>query len=188
MAYGRASAGGDAWSAFISTWSAGDAVVTGASRSASAAAEPLAEEPARRFLYPSNYSFRAEYRRPLAVVYDRIVCSDAPSFMAEYPDPYPCVCGGLSVYGVHAGDRSRIAPVQLCLPHGCFRSGAGGAWNGILSKFLYAYPPDGVPIEEARAGAMLMYYGGDAIDLVMIVLLFRGWYLSAAPVRAQILT
>lgn len=62
------------------------------------------------------------------------------------------------------------------------------AGHGILSKFLYAYPPDGVPVEEARTGAMLMYYGGDAIDLVMIVLLFRGWYLSAAPVRHQALT
>ncbi|MCM3758915.1 cytochrome c oxidase assembly protein [Sporosarcina aquimarina] len=62
------------------------------------------------------------------------------------------------------------------------------AGHGILSKFLYAYPPVGVPIEESRAGAMLMYYGGDAVDLVMIVLLFRGWYLSAANVRNQILT
>lgn len=57
------------------------------------------------------------------------------------------------------------------------------AGHGILSKFLYAYPPNGVPVEEARAGAMLMYYGGDAVDIVMIALLMRDWYLSAAPVR-----
>lgn len=55
------------------------------------------------------------------------------------------------------------------------------AGHGILSKFLYAYPPDGVPVEEAQAGAMLMYYGGDAVDLVIIILLFRGWYRSAGP-------
>lgn len=55
------------------------------------------------------------------------------------------------------------------------------AGHGILSKFLYAYPPDGVPAAEARAGAMLMYYGGDAVDLVIIILLFRGWYRSARP-------
>lgn len=54
------------------------------------------------------------------------------------------------------------------------------AGHGILSKFLYAYPPQGVPVEEARLGAMLMYYGGDAVDLVIIFLLFRGWYLSAS--------
>lgn len=53
------------------------------------------------------------------------------------------------------------------------------AGHGILSKFLYAYPPAGVPIEEARAGAMLMYYGGDAVDLVIIILLFSNWYHSA---------
>ncbi|PID04483.1 MULTISPECIES: cytochrome c oxidase assembly protein [unclassified Sporosarcina] len=50
------------------------------------------------------------------------------------------------------------------------------AGHGILSKLLYAYPPAGVPIEEARAGAMLMYYGGDAVDLVIIILLFNSWY------------
>ncbi len=59
------------------------------------------------------------------------------------------------------------------------------AGHGILSKFLYAYPPHGVPVEEARAGAMLMYYGGDAVDLAIIVLLFRGWYLSANRARQQ---
>lgn len=53
------------------------------------------------------------------------------------------------------------------------------AGHGILSKFLYAYPPTGVPIEEARAGAMLMYYGGDAVDLVIIILLFSSWYHSS---------
>lgn len=60
------------------------------------------------------------------------------------------------------------------------------AGHGILSKFLYAYPPYGVPVEEARAGAMLMYYGGDTVDLVIIVLLFRGWYLSASPREAAV--
>jgi len=53
--------------------------------------------------------------------------------------------------------------------------------HGILSKFLYAYPPEGVPVEEARTGAMLMYYGGDAVDLVLIVILFRHWYQSVRP-------
>lgn len=58
------------------------------------------------------------------------------------------------------------------------------AGHGILSKYLYAYPPNGVPVEEAQAGAMLMYYGGDAVDLVIIILLFRGWYRSAGTRRA----
>ncbi|MBB4825610.1 putative membrane protein [Sporosarcina luteola] len=53
------------------------------------------------------------------------------------------------------------------------------AGHGILSKFLYAYPPHGVEIEDARAGAMLMYYGGDAVDLLLIIVLFHQWYRSA---------
>ncbi|ARK22094.1 hypothetical protein SporoP32a_11525 [Sporosarcina ureae] len=60
------------------------------------------------------------------------------------------------------------------------------AGHGILSKLLYAYPPAGVPIEEARAGAMLMYYGGDAVDLMMIILLFSSWYHSTKRQRSHI--
>lgn len=52
------------------------------------------------------------------------------------------------------------------------------AGHGILSKFIYAYPPDGIPVKQARIGAMLMYYGGDAIDLILIIILFRQWYKS----------
>lgn len=52
------------------------------------------------------------------------------------------------------------------------------AGHGILSKYIYAYPPEGVVPEQARVGAMLMYYGGDAVDLVLIVLLFHQWYRS----------
>jgi len=50
------------------------------------------------------------------------------------------------------------------------------AGHGILSKYLYAYPPVGVEIEDVRLGAMLMYYGGDAVDLVLIIILFHQWY------------
>lgn len=52
------------------------------------------------------------------------------------------------------------------------------AGHGILSKFIYAYPPAGVPTEQARVGAMLMYYGGDAVDLLLIFILFKHWYQS----------
>ncbi|WP_210468129.1 cytochrome c oxidase assembly protein [Sporosarcina sp. 6E9] len=55
------------------------------------------------------------------------------------------------------------------------------AGHGILSKFIYAYPPEGVPIEQARIGAMFMYYGGDAVDLLLIFILFRHWYQSVRP-------
>ncbi|WP_240376882.1 cytochrome c oxidase assembly protein [Bacillus piscicola] len=52
------------------------------------------------------------------------------------------------------------------------------AGHGILSKFVYAHPPPGVPFDEAKAGGMLMYYGGDAIDAGMICILCLQWYRS----------
>lgn len=55
------------------------------------------------------------------------------------------------------------------------------AGHGILSKFIYAYPPEGVLEEQARSGAMLMYYGGDAVDLLIIIILFGHWYKSVRP-------
>ena len=55
------------------------------------------------------------------------------------------------------------------------------AAHGILSKFIYAEPLPGFPPDEVREGAMLMYYGGDLVDLVIIILLFRSWYRSTAP-------
>ncbi|WP_172370838.1 cytochrome c oxidase assembly protein [Sporosarcina jiandibaonis] len=57
------------------------------------------------------------------------------------------------------------------------------AGHGILSKFIYAYPPAGVLEEQARIGGMLMYYGGDAVDLILIIILFRHWYQSVRPRR-----
>lgn len=50
------------------------------------------------------------------------------------------------------------------------------AAHSILGKWLYAYPPAGVDPADARAGAQLMYYGGDVVDLVILTLLFAGWY------------
>ncbi|MCT1578472.1 cytochrome c oxidase assembly protein [Oceanobacillus kimchii] len=55
------------------------------------------------------------------------------------------------------------------------------AGHGILSKFIYANPPVGVPKEQAEAGGILMYYGGDAIDIVIIFILCLHWYRSTIP-------
>jgi putative membrane protein len=52
------------------------------------------------------------------------------------------------------------------------------AAHDVLAKYLYAHPPIGVPADAARSGAMIMYYGGDAVDLAMIVLLCAAWYRS----------
>lgn len=55
------------------------------------------------------------------------------------------------------------------------------AAHGILSKYLYAHPPAEVPVHEAEGGAMIMYYGGDAIDLILIIILCLHWYKSYKP-------
>lgn len=55
------------------------------------------------------------------------------------------------------------------------------AGHGILSKYIYAHPPAGVPLAQAKTGGMLMYYGGDVVDLVLIFILCMHWYRSARP-------
>jgi putative membrane protein len=55
------------------------------------------------------------------------------------------------------------------------------AGHGILSKYIYASPPTGVSINQAETGGMLMYYGGDAIDLVIIFILCFQWYKVTYP-------
>jgi putative membrane protein len=59
------------------------------------------------------------------------------------------------------------------------------AGHGVLAKFLYAYPPAGVAPEAAELGAMLMYYGGDLVDVAILVLCGRRWYVMSRPRSAQ---
>ncbi|WP_312395884.1 cytochrome c oxidase assembly protein [Kocuria sp.] len=55
------------------------------------------------------------------------------------------------------------------------------AAHSILAKWLYAHPPMGVEAADAQVGAQLTYYGGDAVDVLLIVLLFAGWYRATKP-------
>ncbi|MFC0469393.1 cytochrome c oxidase assembly protein [Halalkalibacter kiskunsagensis] len=55
------------------------------------------------------------------------------------------------------------------------------AAHGILSKYIYANPPSGIPVYQAEKGGMLMYYGGDTIDIVIIFLLCYQWYRATRP-------
>lgn len=59
------------------------------------------------------------------------------------------------------------------------------ACHGILSKLIYAHPPHRVAIEQAEAAGMLMYYGGDVIDIVLIFILCRQWYRASKPRARQ---
>ena len=55
------------------------------------------------------------------------------------------------------------------------------AAHSVLAKWLYAHPPAGVEAVDGRAGAQLMYYGGDVVDVTLIVLLLGGWYTATRP-------
>ena len=55
------------------------------------------------------------------------------------------------------------------------------AGHGILSKRIYANPPEGIPLDQGQAGGLLMYYGGDLIDLVLIFIFCLQWYRSFHP-------
>lgn len=50
------------------------------------------------------------------------------------------------------------------------------AGHAILAKLLYAHPPAGVPLSQAKSGAMFMFYGGDLIDAVLIYVFCMQWY------------
>ncbi|MGU3425113.1 cytochrome c oxidase assembly protein [Microbacterium paraoxydans] len=55
------------------------------------------------------------------------------------------------------------------------------AAHSILAKWLWAHPPVGVDPGDARIGAELMFYAGDAVDVLLIVLLLRQWYVATRP-------
>ncbi|WP_329609283.1 cytochrome c oxidase assembly protein [Arthrobacter sp. ATA002] len=58
--------------------------------------------------------------------------------------------------------------------------GATAAHN-ILAKTLYADPPPGVPRAAGETGALILYYGGGGVELALVILLCRQWYISARP-------
>lgn len=55
---------------------------------------------------------------------------------------------------------------------------AGLAAHGILAKLLWA-DPHAMP--GTREAAELMYYGGDVVDLALMVMLCAHWYRATAP-------
>jgi putative membrane protein len=55
------------------------------------------------------------------------------------------------------------------------------ASHSILSKYIFSHPPSNVPRVQAEQGGLLMYYGGDVIDLFLIFILCYQWYKAARP-------
>jgi putative membrane protein len=45
------------------------------------------------------------------------------------------------------------------------------AAHSIAAKYVYVHPPAGVAAQDGRLGGILMYYGGDAVEIALMVLL-----------------
>jgi putative membrane protein len=50
--------------------------------------------------------------------------------------------------------------------------------HDVLAKLMYAHvlPTGGGTVEEIQAGARVMFYGGDVIEVLLAVALLAGWY------------
>ncbi|TSI04498.1 cytochrome c oxidase assembly protein [Lysinibacillus sp. BW-2-10] len=55
------------------------------------------------------------------------------------------------------------------------------AGHSILSKWIYANPPVGIEQADAKVGAMLMYYGGDLIDLIIVIAVCAQYFKLKQP-------
>ncbi|CAM4497583.1 cytochrome c oxidase assembly protein [Paenibacillus endophyticus] len=55
------------------------------------------------------------------------------------------------------------------------------AGHGIVSKYIYAHPPYGVRLEQAEIGGMVMYYGGDVIDIIFVFIICLQWFKASRP-------
>ncbi|SDH48298.1 putative membrane protein [Lentzea fradiae] len=64
---------------------------------------------------------------------------------------------------------------------------AAGTAHAVLAKALYATPPPGTAFTTAdsHAGAQLMYYGGDLVEVVIAVIIAVQWYTAGGRVHAR---
>ena len=72
-------------------------------------------------------------------------------------------------------------PHRRSFLHRCIVVIMAMAAHDALARHLYAHPPVGVDSAAAESGSMIMYYGGDAVDLLLVVVLWLRWYRSRAP-------
>jgi putative membrane protein len=63
------------------------------------------------------------------------------------------------------------------------------AGHAILSKLLYAHASslanNGTSANQWRQGAQILWYGGDAVDLLLLVAYFARWYSIAGRREAR---
>jgi putative membrane protein len=76
-------------------------------------------------------------------------------------------------------NRHRMKPVYRAVVLVVFMAG-----HRVLAKHIYANPPPVVPLDQGQVGAMIMYYGGDLLDSIIILVLCFQWYSSRRPAMA----
>jgi len=59
------------------------------------------------------------------------------------------------------------------------------AAHGMLAKYIYISPPVGVDEIQARLGGLIMYYGGDVIDVLLIFIFCLQWYRTTRPASSS---
>jgi len=57
--------------------------------------------------------------------------------------------------------------------------------HSALAKYIYVHPPEGTTTPAAELGGLVMYYGGDLIELVVVAVFFSQWYRRTLASRAR---
>jgi putative membrane protein len=76
-------------------------------------------------------------------------------------------------------NRHRMKPAYRAVVLVIFMAG-----HRVLAKHIFAHPPPAVPVDQAQVGAMIMYYGGDILDILIILVLCFQWYSTRRPAMA----
>jgi len=106
-----------------------------------------------------------------------------PLLAASQADPW--LHGVVHVHLLVTGVLFTVAVCQLdplrrrySLPLRAAAMVAAAAAHGVLSKSMYATPPPHTAFDVAdlRAGAQLMYYSGDVVEIAMAIVLAVTWY------------
>lgn len=88
------------------------------------------------------------------------------------------VAGYLFTAAIIGIDPIRDRPSWMMRATGLFIAMAGHA---ILAKYLFTHPPANVTGDHAERASKVMYYGGDAVEGVMIAIFCWQWYRATRP-------
>lgn len=88
------------------------------------------------------------------------------------------IAGGLFTVALVGVDPT---PHRRGFVHRCAVLVLASAAHNVLSKHLYAHPPAGPNRSDGQTGALVMYYGGDVVDLLLMILMWAAWYRTSKP-------